>query len=114
MPTRAEASRIEGAKSRGPTTAPGRRAAALHAVKHGLTAETVVLRSGKEYEGPLRDYLEPFDPANSRSGPQARCAPWRRACYAGVETTRLDLEVEEQHRRVTERWTDVAERTRLA
>ncbi|MFO1039036.1 MAG: hypothetical protein U1E45_19510 [Geminicoccaceae bacterium] len=38
--TRAEASRLNGAKSRGPITEEGKRRAALNALKHGLSAET--------------------------------------------------------------------------
>ena len=48
MPSRAEASRINGSKSHGPKTEEGRRAVSLNAVKHGLTAETVVLPTESE------------------------------------------------------------------
>ena len=62
MSTRSETSRINGAKSHGPTTDEGRRAVSLNAVKHGLTAETVVLanESPEEYEAELQAYLQRF------------------------------------------------------
>jgi hypothetical protein len=84
--SRAEASRINGAKSHGPKTEDGRRAASLNAVKHGLTAETVVLpnESQEEYQAELDDYRQHFAPANKPEADLVRqltSAHWRLARY---------------------------------
>jgi hypothetical protein len=118
-PSRAEASRINGSKSRGPKTEQGRRAVSLNAVKHGLTAETVVLpnESEEEYQAELRDYLQHFAPANKPEADLVRelaAAHWRLARYTGIEATLLDLEMERQRERVTETWNRLEERGRLA
>ena len=42
MSTRSETSRINGAKSHGPTTDEGRRAVSLNAVKHALPIATYI------------------------------------------------------------------------
>jgi len=47
---RAEAARLNGSKSRGPTTEEGKSRSRLNALKHGLRAETLLLESGNEEE----------------------------------------------------------------
>jgi len=118
-PSRAEASRINGSKSRGPKTEQGRRAVSLNAVKHGLTAETVVLpnESEEEYQAELHDYLQHFAPANKPEADLVRqlaAAHWRLSRYIAIETTLLDLEMERQRGRVTKAWNRLEERGRLA
>jgi hypothetical protein len=49
-PSRAETSRINGAKSHGPITEQGRRASALNATKHGLTATHLVIAAEDQKE----------------------------------------------------------------
>jgi hypothetical protein len=119
MPSRAEASRLNGSKSRGPKTEDGRRAASLNAVKHGLTAETVVLsnESEEEYQAELLDYLHHFAPANKPEADlvhQLAAAHWRLARYTGIETSLLEAEMEKKRKYVDGAWKNVDERIRLA
>ena len=60
------ASRANGARSRGPVTAEGKRRSSRNAVSHGLLAEVVVLpgESQDAFCRLLTDYLKRFEPAN--------------------------------------------------
>jgi len=118
-PSRAEAARINGAKSRGPKTEQGRRAISLNAVKHGLTAETVVLpsESEEEYEAELREYLRHFAPANKPEDDLVRqlaSVHWRLARYTHIEASLLSVEMERQRDRVANDWSRLEECGRVA
>jgi hypothetical protein len=117
--SRAEASRINGAKSNGPKTEDGRRAASLNAVKHGLTAETVVLpnESEEEYQAELHGYLQHFAPANKPEADlvlQLASAQWRLARYTAVETSLFDIQMEKSCKYVDKEWKNIDESRRVA
>jgi len=61
-----EASRVNGAKSQGPVTPEGKQHSCLNAVKHGLSARTVVLCTENHglFEQLEQDYLETFQPCS--------------------------------------------------
>src|ERR1700724_2531081 len=117
--SRAEASRINGSKSNGPKTEDGRRPAALNAVKHGLTAETVVLpnESQEEYQAELHDYLQHFAPANKPETDlvlQLASAQWRLARYTAVETSLFDIQMEKSRKYIDKEWKNIDESRRVA
>src|SRR4029077_10247895 len=117
--SRAEASRINGAKSHGPKSEDGRRAVSLNAIKHGLTAETVVLpnESEEQYQAELRDYLEHFAPANKPETDlvlQLASAHWRLARYTAVETSLFDIQMEKSRKNIDKEWKNIDESVRLA
>src|SRR5260370_40391494 len=96
-----ESSRLNSAKSRGAHTAQGRRAFALNAVTHGLTAQTVILQNepGDEYEVELQSYLDHFRPQDmpeERLVRQLAAAGWRLDRYTGVESGLLNNKMDEQ------------------
>ena len=118
-PSRAEASRVNGAKSRGPKTEQGRRADSLNAIKHGLTAETVVLPSESEedYQAELREYFHHFAPATKPEADLVRqlaSAHWRLVRYTRIEASLLDVEMERQRERVAREWNRLDQPGRLA
>ena len=84
--TKAESSRINGAKSRGPKTPKGRANSSLNATTHGLTAKTLILQneSQADFLEMLNAYIDVLRPANVME------LEW---CY---QTAILDLEVEKQ------------------
>jgi len=117
--SRAAASRINGAKSHGPKTEDGRRAVSLNAVKHGLTAETVVLpnESEEEYQAELHGYLQHFAPANKPESDlvlQLASAQWRLARYTAVETSLFDIQMEKSRKHIDKEWKNIDESVRLA
>ena len=118
-PSKAETSRINGAKSHGPKTEDGRRAASLNAVKHGLTAETVVLpnESEEEYQAELNGYLQHFAPANKPEADlvlQLASAQWRLARYTAVETSLFDIQMEKSRKYIDKEWKNIDESRRVA
>jgi|HubBroStandDraft_6_1064221.scaffolds.fasta_scaffold98270_3 hypothetical protein len=119
MPPRAEASRINGSKSHGPKTEEGRRAVSLNALKHGLTAETVVLanESEEQYEAELQAYLDHFAPANKPEADLVRqlaSVHWRLVRFTAIETSLLEIEMKKRGEYVGAAWKNVDERSRLA
>src|SRR6266403_889354 len=60
-----DAARANGAKSHGPITEQGRKTSSMNALKHGLTARTVVLSNENhdEYTALLESYVEDLQPA---------------------------------------------------
>ncbi len=62
--TKSESARINGAKSRGPKTEAGRKRSSQNALKHGLTAQTLVLptEDPDEFQQLLTSYLDQFQP----------------------------------------------------
>jgi len=98
---RLESSRANGAKSRGPNTIQGRRAVALNAVTHGLSAKTVVLQneSQEEYDVELLNYLDHFRPQDMLEQNlvlQLAAASWRLARYVGVESGLFNEKMSQQ------------------
>ena len=62
--TKSESARINGAKSHGPKTEAGKRRSSQNALKHGLTAQTLLLPSEDpaEFQQLLTSYLGQFQP----------------------------------------------------
>ena len=89
--TKSESARINGAKSRGPVTEAGRRRSSQNALKHGLTAQTILLPSEDpdEFHQLLASYIRQFQP----DGPveldlvhDMVAAKWRLQRLALIET----------------------------
>jgi len=61
------ASRLNGAKSRGPITAQGKKTSSLNALKHGLSAKTLVLSNENHslFEKLQQTYIDSVQPTNS-------------------------------------------------
>jgi hypothetical protein len=83
--TRAEASRRNGAKSRGPKTAKGKARAAQNALKHGLRAQKCVVLPGERasafaaFEAALLEELAPQGALQSVLAQRIVAASWRLA-----------------------------------
>jgi hypothetical protein len=114
-----ESCRINGAKSRGAHTDQGRRAFALNAVTHGLTAKTVILQNEpeQEYEVELQSYLHRFRPQDrpeERLVRQLAAVGWRITRYTGVESGLLNQKMVQQAKRLDEQYTNISDHERVA
>ncbi len=98
MPTsqrRIDAARANALKSTGPKTPAGKAAVSGNALKHGLTAKTVVLstETAEEFEAELDHYLAHFQPQGKPEFDLVRqlaAAHWRMVRYAAIETALLE------------------------
>jgi hypothetical protein len=118
-PRRIQAARANGAKSHGPKTAEGKQIASLNAVKHGLTADVVVLQneSQDQYQADLHDYLDHFRPQSKPETDlvhQLAAAHWRLTRYAGVESGILERKMDDQAAWVESKYDEIPENYRLA
>jgi hypothetical protein len=118
-PSRIQAARANGAKSRGPNTPKGKRIASRNAITHGLTARTVVLQneSVEDYQTELRAYLDHFRPQGKPETDlvhQLAAADWRLGRYVGVESGVLDQKMDDQADWLEDKYGEISERHRLA
>jgi hypothetical protein len=89
-----EASRTNGAKSRGPTTPEGKNISKFNGVKHGLRAEQVVLpgEDPAEFEAERQGWLNDWKPQSHTRAvlvERAAVASWRLRRAVRVESARL-------------------------
>ncbi|MCC6366899.1 MAG: hypothetical protein IT165_25540 [Bryobacterales bacterium] len=98
--SRAEASRINGAKSRGPVTPEGKARSSQNALKHGLTSRAVVLfnESHEEYDALLLEYRTLYKPMDQYEADRVTDivnARWRIRRIQRFETAVIDLQLDE-------------------
>jgi hypothetical protein len=100
--TRAEQARVNGAKSRGPTTQKGKNRSRLNALKHGRYARLDVILSNEDPEAleqvlrVYEDRLAPRDNLELRLVRELAGIDWRLTRYRAMETRRLENEMEIQ------------------
>ena len=93
-----EASRRNGAKSRGPISASGIARSSMNAVKLGITAKTLVLcnenpQALEDLRKAYYDRFQPFDQAEVDLVDEMVMARWRIRRYVSTETAILDFEI---------------------
>jgi hypothetical protein len=97
--SRSAASRINGAKSRGPVTAAGREKSSRNSLKHGFTSENMVVlacESSDEFDEVLNEYVAtylPTSPAQRRLVNAMVAANWRIRRLWTVETALFNQEM---------------------
>lgn len=98
-PAQIEASRRNGAKSKGPVTPEGRAISSSNALKHGLRSERRITLENEDadaFQELLDGYLKAYVPANEPEHQLvleiARCA-WRLERLAAMEAAMFDLEM---------------------
>jgi hypothetical protein len=86
-----DSARANGAKSHGPITEEGRKTSSMNALKHGLTARTVVLsnENGDEYTALLDsyvDHLQPNGPIETDLVLEMVNAKWQQRRLSNIES----------------------------
>ena len=97
--SRSEQSRINGAKSRGPTTAGGKARSAMNSLRHGRYANNATVLSnedGDAFEELVAEYSRCIQPASNveyRLVSELASIDWRLTRYAAMGTRMLDNEM---------------------
>ncbi len=95
-------SRVNGAKSRGPTTPAGKSRSSMNAFKHGRYANNAVVLTNEDcgaFEELVRAYIQrirPVDPVEMRLTRELASIDWRLARIVALDTRLLDHEMDVQ------------------
>jgi hypothetical protein len=116
---RIDASRSNGAKSRGPATPEGLAKSALNSLRHGLASKTVVLtsESAARFEQVLDSYIDHFRPQTEVEMDlveEMAVAKWRQRRAWSIETATLARELDCQDPELVKKWQRLDPATRLA
>jgi hypothetical protein len=123
MPTdkQIEASRKNGAKSKGPATEQGKAKSANNARRHGFASNShVVVLSNEDrdlYKEMLQSFYDSFQPANAVEMDlvqQIAAASWRIRRISGMESALFELEMDRQREQVETDFEFIDEATRQA
>src|SRR5260370_11345229 len=114
-----EASRINGAKSRGPKTPEGRATSSQNAIKHGISTKTLTLtnESTDLLLEMMNSYFDLFEPANQLEIDivcDIVAARWRLRRIWCYQTAMLDLEMDIQAPAFQKRYAEFDEHVRGA
>ena len=95
---KSETARGNGAKSHGPKTAEGKETSSRNAIKHGLTAHTLILQceSPEDYQAMLAEHIaihQPVTPPEKELVDQMAIARWRIRRFVAAETDLIDSEM---------------------
>ena len=95
---KSETARANGAKSHGPKTVEGKEASSRNAIKHGLTAHTLILQceSLEDYQAMLAEHIaihQPATPPEKELVDQMAIARWRIRRFVAAETDLIDSEM---------------------
>src|SRR5260370_24591669 len=93
-----DASRSNGARSRGPVTERGKKFSARNSVRHGLLASTVVLQSESQerFLDLLKDFMDEFQPATAAQVTLIETmtvARWRQLRIWSSQKNAIDLDM---------------------
>jgi len=104
-----DSARANGAKSHGPITEQGRKTSSMNALKHGLTAKTVVLsnENDDEHTTLLESYvhdLQPTGPVEMDLVVEMANAKWRQRRLCKIETELFERQMDEQKEAIDARY----------
>ena len=117
--SKSEIARINGVKSHGPVSPGGKTRSSMNALKHGMTAKTLVLcnesKEGfNEMSQALFDQWLPRNEVEAELVEMMVAAKWRQRRSWGVETATVDLEIDTQAPAFARKYDNADELTRTA
>ena len=117
--TRQEASRINGAKSKGPITAEGKKRSSRNALNHGLCSPFIVLQqeSAERFEKICDGYLKALEPENRVQTDlvfEAAACMWRLIRTTAAEAALIEIEIERQRAEVDRKFVNPNNHGRIA
>jgi len=116
--TRSESSRINGAKSNGPSTTEGKARSSQNALKHGLTASDICIavENPEEFNAFQQRYFDEFQPQTQVERDLVKemiSAKWRQERIWSFEAGIIDFRMEHMKPDIDQQWI-VPPRTRAA
>jgi hypothetical protein len=114
-----DAARRNGAKSKGPTTPEGKAASSMNALRHGLTAKTLLLtnENPEAYTKLAASYYEKFQPADDVERDlvdEMVISKWRQRRDWSNEAALFDLEMDHQTKKVDAQYQKIDHACRYA
>ena len=113
------AARANGSKSHGPVTDEGKAKAAMNALRHGLTAATLVLTTEDKpkFDELLNAYIDEYRPATQTESDlvqEIAVSKWlQRRCWA-LQTALIDVTMDRMEDEIDEEFTELPNATRTA
>jgi hypothetical protein len=118
--SRAEQSRINGSKSRGPKTQEGKQRSSQNACKHGLTAQKFVLLESEHgddgFDRLLQAFIARFEPADEVEYDlvfEAAAARWKLRRAWAIEVSTFEHKIEDQRDWVDDKFVECTDQDRL-
>jgi hypothetical protein len=113
------AARVNGAKSKGPTTEEGKAKSALNALRHGLLAGSLVLTSESraKFDALLSAYLDEYQPEGQTENDlveEITAAKWQQQRCWTLTTALLDVTMDRMAEEITNEFSNVDTPTRTA
>jgi hypothetical protein len=117
--SKSETARANGAKSRGPVTPEGLATSSRNSLRHGLSAETIVLpgESAEDFQSLIASYIDQFHPATGvemNLVETLAAARWRLRRLYSIEAEMFNIEMLNREKDIDKKFVEIDAAGRLA